>query len=145
MTTRELADHLREERGGVYKACRRLEEAGKLVSELKAAGNLYFFRVTGETINPTNAKRIHEMQAQLRGLIRNYPLPQKAAALEQALRAYFRGLDRHEDLKRHTRAMKKFEVRIIEAVTKQGTTTDQLLALVDSIPITRMERVWSLS
>jgi predicted transcriptional regulator len=141
LTTTELSDKLGVERSRVYRECRRLEDAGQLISALQRI-YLSFSPLTDEMITLDNHKRLRKLAADIRSIIERYDLPRQRAELRSALKDHFEKLYRRPDLKPFINTIKRFASKLLRQIENETEKPDLYELLSTGFPAGR--RFWAL-
>jgi DNA-binding GntR family transcriptional regulator len=144
LTTRQLATPLGADRGVVYSCCKRLENEGRLRSDLVKAlrRSAFFFPMTMEAVTAETYERIERLDEAVRETVRAYSLPEQREQLINALELQFERLAERMAADRRS-ALEEFAEELLEAVAtanKLGDVTGYL-GMRPRYPATR---VWEL-
>lgn len=144
LSTRELAGKLGATRDAIYRRCKRLEQEGRVKSELSRAGekSIYFFPMTREVVTRENHERIENLNTAIAETVRSFSIPKENVQLVTALEVQFERLCERMDGKARS-ALEEFAEEVLEAAAVAEKRGDVMKHL-GIRPMNPNERVWEL-
>lgn len=142
LTSRALAERLREDARYVAILCGQLEEEGWLVRGKKAEKKrLFFAPVTGEVVHGGNYYRLQRLLRELREIVDQHGLgPSLAAALQR----FFAALLTKPELESHHKQIARFRDEMLDAARGAESESD-VRAMVGLRPFFRQVVTWEPS